>query len=58
MSIRIGTSTSYTLIKKKSNFPQEIQSGAVAKSYMMTGFLIDEDLCRFPHIYEEAVNHI
>jgi hypothetical protein len=53
---------SSTLIKKrKSNFPhtvyKEIQSGAVAKSYMRKGFLINEKLRKYLTIYEEAVSH-
>ncbi len=39
---------------------KEIQSGAVANSYMRKGFLIHEDikLCKYFPIYEEAVIHI
>jgi hypothetical protein len=34
---------------------QEIQSGAVAKSYMRKGFLTYGELCKYFPIYEEAV---
>jgi ribosomal protein S17 len=37
---------------------QEIQSGAVAKSYMRKGFLIYEEMRKYFPIYEEAVSHI
>ncbi len=51
-----------TLIKRKSNFPhiyREIQSGAVAKSYMRKGFLIYEEMRKYFPIYdEEAVSQI
>jgi hypothetical protein len=50
-----------TLIKKeKHNFLvyKEIQSGAVAKSYMWKGFLIYEEMRKYFPIYEEAVSHI
>ena len=36
----------------------EIQSGAVAKSYMRKGFLIYEEMRKYFPIYEEAVSHI
>jgi hypothetical protein len=36
----------------------EIQSGAVAKSYMSKGFLIYEEMRKCFPIYEEAVSHI
>jgi hypothetical protein len=38
-----------TLIKRNKNFLiyKEIQSGAVAKSYMMKGFLIYEDMRKY-----------
>jgi hypothetical protein len=36
----------------------EIQSGAVAKSYMRKGFLIYEKMGKYFPIYEEAVSHI
>jgi hypothetical protein len=50
----------YTDKKRKSNFPhyKEIQSGAVAKSYMRKGFLIYEEMHKYFPIYEEAVSHI
>jgi len=50
-----------TLIKKKKKkilIYKEIQSGAVAKSYMRKGFLIYEDMPKYFPIYEEAVSHI
>jgi hypothetical protein len=37
---------------------KEIQSGAVAKSYMRKGFLIYEEKRKYFPIYEEAVSHI
>jgi hypothetical protein len=37
---------------------QEIQSGAVAKSYVRKGFLICEEMRYYFPIYEEAVSHI
>jgi hypothetical protein len=37
---------------------REIQSGAVAKSYMRKGFLICEEIRKYFPIYEEAVSHI
>jgi hypothetical protein len=37
---------------------KEIQSGAVAKSYMRKGFLICEEMHKNLTIYEEAVSHI
>ncbi len=36
----------------------EIQSGAVAKSYMRKGFLIYGEMRKYFPIYEEAVGHI
>ncbi len=36
----------------------EIQSGAVAKSYMSMGFLIYEEMCKYFPIWEEAVSQI
>ncbi len=49
-----------TLIKKKIKFLiyKEIQSGAVAKSYVRKGFLIYEEMHKYFPIYEEAVSHI
>jgi hypothetical protein len=50
------------LTDKKENqiFPinKEIQSGAVAKSYMRKGFIIYEEMRHYFSIYEEAVSHI
>jgi hypothetical protein len=37
---------------------KEIQSGAVAKSYMREGFLIYEEMRKYFPIYGEAVSHI
>jgi hypothetical protein len=37
---------------------KEIQSAAVAKSYMRKGFLIFEEMRKYFPIYEEAVSHI
>jgi hypothetical protein len=37
---------------------KEIQSGAVAKSYMRKGFLIYEEMRKYFPIYEEALSHI
>ncbi len=50
----------YTDKKENQNFPihKEIQSGAVAKSYMRKGFLIYEEMRKYFPIYEEAVSHI
>jgi hypothetical protein len=37
---------------------EEIQSGAVAKSYMRKSFLIYEEMRKYFPIYKEAVSHI
>ncbi len=37
---------------------KEIQSGAVAKSYVRKGFLIYEEMRKYFPTYEEAVSHI
>jgi len=37
---------------------KEIQSGAVAKSYMRKSFLIYEEMRKYFPIYEDAVSHI
>jgi hypothetical protein len=37
---------------------REIQSGAVAKSYMRKGFLIYEEMPKYFPTYKEAVSHI
>ncbi len=37
---------------------KEIQSGAVAKSYMRKGFVIYEEMRKYFPINEEAVSHI
>ncbi len=50
-----------TLIKKENKIfliCKEIQSGAIAKSYMRKGFLIYEEMRKYFPIYEEAVSHI
>jgi len=51
---------SYTDKKENKFFLiyQEIQSGAVAKSYMRKGFLIYEKMRKYFPIYEEAVSYI
>jgi hypothetical protein len=36
---------------------KEIQSGAVAKSYMRKGLLIYEEMRKYLTIYEEALSH-
>ncbi len=46
-----------TLIKKKIKY-KEIQSGAVAKSYLRKGFLTYEEMRKYFPIYEEAVGPI
>ncbi len=50
----------YTDKKENQTFLiyREIQSGAVAKSYMGKGFLIYEEMRKYFPIYEEAVSHI
>jgi hypothetical protein len=46
--------------KENQNFLifKEIQSGAVAKSYMRKGFLIYEEMHKYFPIFVEAVSHI
>jgi hypothetical protein len=44
--------------KKEFLIYKEIQSGAVAKSYMRKGFLIYEEMRKYFPVYEEAVSHI
>ncbi len=49
------------LIKKEKKMfliYKEIQSGAVAKSYMRKGFLIYEEMRKYFPIYDEVVSHI
>ncbi len=49
------------LIKKQKEIfliYREIQSGAVAKSYMRRGFLIYEEMRKYFPIYEEAISHL
>jgi hypothetical protein len=57
----IGPANSRNYDDKKENqiflIYKEIQSGAVAKSYMRKGFLIYEEMRNIP-IYGEAVSHI
>ncbi len=50
----------YTDKKENKIFPiyKEIQSGAVAKSYMRKGFIIYEEMRKYFPIYEEAVINI
>jgi hypothetical protein len=57
---KTATALAYTLLKKIQIFLifKEIQSGAVAKSYMRKGFLIYEEMRKYFPIYEEAVSHI
>jgi hypothetical protein len=49
-----------TVIKENQIFLiyKEIQSGAVAKSYMGKGFLINEEMSKYFTIYDDAVSHI
>ncbi len=51
---------SYTEKKYKKIFLvyREIQSGAVAKSYIRKGFLIYEEMRKYFSIYEETVSHV
>jgi hypothetical protein len=47
--------------KKKIKFfliYKEIQSGAVAKSFLRKGFLIYEEMRKYFSIYEETVSHL
>jgi hypothetical protein len=46
--------------KKKRKFSsfKEIHMGAVAKSYVRKGSLINEEMRKYFPIYEEAVSHI
>jgi hypothetical protein len=37
---------------------KEIQMGAVAKSYLRKGFLINEEMRKYLVIYEEVVSHM
>jgi hypothetical protein len=49
------------LIKKENKIfliNKEIQSGAVAKSYMRKGFLTCDEMRKYFPICEEAVSHI
>ncbi len=51
----------FALIKKENQIfliYKEIQSEAVAKSYMRKGFLIYEEMRKYFPIYEETVSHI
>ncbi len=43
---------------KKILIYKEIQSGAIAKSYMRKGFLIYEEMRKYFPIYEDAVSRI
>jgi hypothetical protein len=49
---------SYTERNQTFLIYKEIQSGAVAKSFMRKGFLIYEEMRKYFTIYEEAVSHI
>ncbi len=53
-----NTQGKYALIKENQIFliNKEIQSLAVAESYMRKGFLIYEEMRKYFHIYEEAVS--
>jgi hypothetical protein len=55
-----GATPLYTDKKENQIFLiyKEIQSGAVAKSYMRKGFLIYEEMRKYFPIYEEAFSHI
>jgi hypothetical protein len=55
-----GFRTVYTDKKENHIFLiyREIQSAAVAKSYMRKGFLIYEEMRKYFPIYEEAFSHI
>jgi hypothetical protein len=50
----------YTGKKENQTFLiyNEIQSGAVAKSYMRKDFLIYEEMCKYFPLEGEAVSHI
>jgi hypothetical protein len=60
ISTIMGFLWSYTDKKENQIFLiyKEIQSGAVAKSFMRKGFLIYEEMPKYFPIYEEAVGHI
>jgi hypothetical protein len=59
VSSRLHTST---CTDKKENkiflIYREFQSGAVAKSYMRKGFLVNEEMLKYFPTYEETVSHI
>jgi hypothetical protein len=56
----LGQCGAYTDKKENKIFHiyREIQSGAVAKSYMRKSFQINEEIRKYFPIYEEAVTHI
>ncbi len=58
----ISISAENALIKKKIKIfliYKEIQNGAVAKSYMTNGLLINWlNICTFPQILQEALHHM
>jgi hypothetical protein len=59
--LKFSAATQSTLRKKENEIfliYKEIQSGAVAKSYMRKGFLICEEMRKYLTIYEEAVSHM
>jgi hypothetical protein len=59
VSIRILDLHAQCTDKKEINFLyKEIQSGAVAKSYMRKGFPIYEEIGKYFSIYKEAVSYI
>jgi hypothetical protein len=55
----MGRRSCCTQIKKKIKFSsyKEIQTGAVAMSYMRKGFLTHEEMRKYVVIFEEAVSH-
>jgi hypothetical protein len=57
---KVNVWTRYTDKKENQIFLiyKEIQSGAVAKSYMRKGFLIYMEMRKYFPIYEVAVSHI
>jgi hypothetical protein len=57
-----GETDAWCCTDKKENqiflIYREIQSGAVAQSYMRKGFLIYEEMGKYFPFFEEAVSHI
>jgi hypothetical protein len=62
LSVDVSRNSEAPCTDKKANkiflIYKEIQSGAVAKSYMRKGFLIYEEMRKYFPIYEDAVRHI